>query len=537
MTDKDGSELDGHIMENSEIILFLQRVPLFAQFHEDELKLLVQTATICEYQRGNAIVRENEQGNEFFLIMRGNVEVRKGEQRLATLGAGQFFGEMALLDEESRSADVISVEDTQCMVITSSILHPLIKDHPDMALKMLAELTRRLRNTDQDSVAELEKRVSDRTRELSTLYEVTAVASESLNLRDTLERSLDRVLRSLNTERGAIALIDESSGRLRIEAYRGLPDHLVDQVNLFEHGEGIGHWIVEHGVPLVIFDMTQDHRVPQELQSAIPPASYVGVPMRAQGRVLGVLGVLRAIQDQFSVEEVALLASIADQIGVAIENAQLYERAQHLGVIEERQRLARDLHDSVTQSIYSVTLFAEVSRRMTFENNLEQVREYLDELRETAQQALKELRLLVYELRPSLLEEEGLLGALQQRLNTVEQRAGVQSDLRVPDDILIPKNFETELYHIAQEALNNSLKHSGATHVVVELQAVDGEIYMNISDNGTGFEVGQLQQVQGVGMTSMQERAQKLNGQLSIDSATNTGTTISVRIPQGGTND
>ena len=519
-------------MDTNEIIKILQRVPLFAQFHQTELELLVQNATICDYLRGKEIVREGDQGNEFFLIIQGAVEVRKGEQRLATLGTGQFFGEMALLDEESRSADVIAAEDTQCLVMASSVLHPLIGDHPDMALKMLTELTRRLRNTDQDSVAALEKRVSDRTRELSTLYEVTAVASESLNLRDTLERSLDRVLKALNTERGAIALIDEANESLQIEAYRGLPAQLVDQVNLLRHGEGVGHWIVEHGVPLVIFDMSQDDRVPENMRGVIPPAAYVGVPMRAQGKALGVLGVLREVRDQFSVEEVALLASIADQVGVAIQNARLYQRAQQLGVIEERQRLARDLHDSVTQSIYSVTLFAEVSRRMTLEGNTEQVSEYLDELRETAQQALKELRLLVYELRPSLLEEEGLLGALQQRLNTVEQRAGVQSDLRVSDEMTMPRSSETELYHIAQEALNNSLKHSGATHVVVEIQIEDGEIIMNISDNGTGFDIAELQQVQGVGLTSMRERAQKLHGTLAIDSAPNTGTTISVRIPE-----
>jgi signal transduction histidine kinase len=519
------------MMKNQDVSQILGQVPLFSSFQPGELDFILKKATLCTFNEQAIIFREHDPGSEFYLILKGQVEVRKSGERLAQLHAGQFFGEMALFDELLRSADVVAVEDTECLVLTSSMLHELIADHPEMALKMLSELTRRLRHTDQDSVAALERRVASRTRELSTLYEVTAVASESLDLQETMDSSLDRVLAALDTDMGAIGLLDPKLGKIRIGAQRGIPSEVVQKINAFEAGEGIGSWVVEHGVPLVIFDITRDHRVPTELQGSTAPAAYVGVPMRSKGKVLGVLGALRQVDKQFSVEEVALLASIADQVGVAIENAQLYEQAQSLAIFEERRRLARDLHDSVTQSIYSVTLFAEAARRLIGDRNIEQTQYYLEELRETALHSLKELRLLVYELRPSLLEEEGLIGALQQRLSTVEERAGVTTAFELPEEFEVPSKIETDLYYIAQEALNNSLKHSGAIAVSLNLELINGSINMRISDNGAGFDPESLREGGGIGLNSMRERTEGLNGSFSISSSLGEGTEVRVEIP------
>jgi len=514
------------------MLKFLKRVSLFSHFHDEDLSLLVDNSTFCQYDSGSLIVNEGEEGDEFYLILKGSVDVRKENQKLAELTVGQFFGEMALLDRECRSADVVAASPTECMVLSGNVLHSLIIEHPKLALKMLAELTRRLRNTDQESVADLEKRVSDRTRELSTLYEVTAVASASLELHETMERSLERVVTALGTDSGAIALLDEDVKTLQIEAFRGMPTELVDRINLFKEKQGIGAWIIEHGVPLVIFDISSDHRVPDELKHTVDPMAYVGVPMRARGKVLGVLGVGRDVRRQFSVEEVALIASIADQIGVAIANANLYGQAQQLAVIEERQRLARDLHDSVTQSIYSVTLFAEVARRMAAEGETLQAKDYIEQLGDTAQQALKELRLLVYELRPSLLEEEGLIAALQQRLSTVEQRAGVNGEIIAPDDLSLQKSIEAELYHIALEGLNNALKHAEADAVTILFEKSAERINMIIEDNGVGFDMDAIGDIQGMGMTSMKERSQRLGGSFEISSALNRGTRVQISIPK-----
>ncbi len=520
-------------MRHEEIIQFLREVPLFSKFKSEELDLLLERASQHSFKPHTVIVHEQEPGDEFYLIIEGQVEVRKGPKRLAKLGVGDFFGEMALLDEMLRSADVIAIDNTRCLVLSSSTLHELIREHPDMALKLLAELTRRLRNADQESVAALEQRVSARTRELSTLYEVTAVASESLDVQETMNRSLDRVLAALSTKRGAIFLLDDKTGRLRIGASREIPQNIVEQFDLLEPQIGLGPWVLQHGIPLVIVDVTKDPRVPKIIRAQNPPqVTYVGVPMRAKGKVLGVLTVLREVERQFSIEEVALLASIADQVGVAIENGKLHAQAQQLAIFEERQRLGRDLHDSVTQSIYSVTLFAEAARRLARDGQLGQTQNYLEQLRETSQQALKELRLLVYELRPSMLESEGLIGALQQRLNTVEDRAGVRTELIVHGQIDLPKPIENELYHITQEALNNALKHANATSVIVELFSKAKGVTMEIRDDGIGFNPKLIREIKGVGLNSMQERTEKLGGRFFIESLPGKGTKIKIEIPK-----
>ena len=149
-----------------------------------------------------------------------------------------------------------------------------------------------------------------------------------------------------------------------------------------------------------------------------------------------------------------LLGAIADQVGVAVENARLYKQAEELAVVQERQRLARELHDAVTQSVYSATLLAASGQRALKAGEWEQVSNFLEQLQSVNVQALKELRLLVYELRPSALENAGLVEALQNRLDAVEVRAGIQVQLEVDDELDLNENQESTLYRVTIEALN-----------------------------------------------------------------------------------
>jgi len=201
--------------------------------------------------------------------------------------------------------------------------------------------------------------------------------------------------------------------------------------------------------------------------------------------------------------------------------------------LEERQRLARDLHDSVTQSLYSVTLLAETSRQATIAGDAEIAAHCLGQLGEAARQALKEMRLLVYELRPPVLEQVGLVGALQQRLDAVEGRAGIETRLLVEHEITLAASVEEALYRIAVEAMNNSLKHAAATLVTVQIRAVGGGIELEIKDNGRGFEVEAAADTGGMGLITMRERTERLGGKLAIDSAFGEGTNVTVIVETG----
>jgi len=214
----------------------------------------------------------------------------------------------------------------------------------------------------------------------------------------------------------------------------------------------------------------------------------------------------------------------------AIENARLYEQARTLATVEERQRLARELHDSVTQSLYSLTLLAEASRRTALGGDLDKVTGNIARLGETAQQALKEMRLLVYELRPLALESAGLAEALQHRLDAVEKRAGINAQLRVELGIALPPQVENALYRIAQEALNNSLKHAGANKIVVSLRYSGKQVEMEIADNGRGFAVETAQHQGGLGLVSIRERVEALGGTWSISSRPGEGTRVLIQV-------
>jgi signal transduction histidine kinase len=210
-------------------------------------------------------------------------------------------------------------------------------------------------------------------------------------------------------------------------------------------------------------------------------------------------------------------------------------RAEELAVLQERNRLARELHDSVTQSLYSLTLLAEAGQRMVRAEDLQQIAGNQTRLGQIAQQALQEMRLLVYELRPLALKSEGLVGALEQRLETVERRAGIQARVLVEGEVDLAPGLEEELYGIAQEALNNALKHARASKIVLSVRMVDKSVILEVADDGQGFDQAEVQVKGGLGLISMQERAEKIGGQLDIDSAPGEGTRVSVKVLEAAT--
>jgi len=207
-------------------------------------------------------------------------------------------------------------------------------------------------------------------------------------------------------------------------------------------------------------------------------------------------------------------------------------QAEVLAVVEERNRLARDLHDSVNQSLYGLTLSAEAAARHLAAGQIDTVVDQLRELRETAQHALQEMRLLIFELRPPVLEQEGLAASLRARLQAVEGRVGLATTLVVEGDGRLPPQVESELDRITQEALNNALKHAQAHRIDVQLRQGDGLVALEIADDGVGFDPGATDSRGGFGLRGMAERAARLGGRLAVESWPGGGTRIRVEVPR-----
>ena len=317
---------------------------------------------------------------------------------------------------------------------------------------------------------------------------------------------------------------------LHLVVQQGLPPDFVAEIEWLPTDKGLGGWVVEHDEPLIVPDITLDARTVVTL-SSVEPFAYVGMPLRAGGRTLGVLSVVRGTdQPPLNVEEISLLTSIADQLGIVVESARLRERAEQAAVLEERGRLARDLHDSVTQLLYSVNLFATSGRNALNAGDQDVLETCLTKLGESAQQALREMRLLIYELRPLVLEQEGLVGALQRRLDAVEGRVGMATQLLAGEMIELPRQVEEELYRIGVEALNNALKYAKAASVTVSISVDQERIHLEVTDNGAGFDPHAVEGKGGLGIIGMRERADKLGGALTVTSAPGKGTKVRVTL-------
>ena len=267
------------------------------------------------------------------------------------------------------------------------------------------------------------------------------------------------------------------------------------------------------------------------LPGTTTPKSWLGVPVLENGEVTGILSVQNLDDENaFGEADVRLLETFAASMSIALENARLYEQARHLAVLDERQRLARELHDSVTQSLYGISLYAQAAAGNINANQIEQVREYIDDIQNTAQESLADMRLLIYELKPPILDKQGLIAALQNRLISVEDRARIKSSLQTNLSGRLPAQVEEGIYQITREALNNIIKHARAKNITIRIQQESESIQVEISDDGIGFEPEKARREGRLGLVNMQECAQSQGWNLNIESSPGNGTRIKVEI-------
>lgn len=396
----------------------------------------------------------------------------------------------------------------------------------------------RLYQEEQDRRHEAEQR-----RQVAEgLRDILTVLNSNRPLNEILDYIVAQASRLLGSEAVALFRLQDKNGPLKVQATRGLPaEYSSLEIPL---GEGVVGRVVQQFQPLAVADVTQLpalatenlHQNPEQWALIAEVMSryhaMLGVPLVIKDEVYGGIVLYYVQPRQFSEEEIGLAVSFADQVALALENARLFDQAEQAAILEERQRLARELHDSVTQALYGVTMFAEAATRLLVAGKVELATDHLNELRSTAQEALQEMRLLLFELRPPVLEEEGLIAALQTRLEAVERRSGLVTELNVAGDeeMLLPPKIEEGLYRIAQEALNNALKHAQAQRISIHLNLDSRQVALEIADDGRGFDPVTVHEHAGLGLRGMEERVAQLNACLTINSQPGQGTKIKVEV-------
>jgi signal transduction histidine kinase len=234
---------------------------------------------------------------------------------------------------------------------------------------------------------------------------------------------------------------------------------------------------------------------------------------------------------EFSLADQQLIELLAAHAAITIENARLYDASRELIVAEERKRLARDLHDSVTQQLFSIALTAEAALSQ-FDSDPVAARKHLEDVSAHARAASQEMRSLIFELRPAELERDGLVTTLRKHVEVLARARGRSISFDAAGDRPLPFVVESEAYFVAQEALNNALNHAGATTINVDLQIERAKLILRVRDDGEGFDVEEAR-ARGLrlGLTSMDERASSIRGTLSIDSTPGTGTIVTMEVP------
>jgi signal transduction histidine kinase len=259
-------------------------------------------------------------------------------------------------------------------------------------------------------------------------------------------------------------------------------------------------------------------------------STWLFIPLIFKGELIGSLVLTHSQPDSFDSTARSLAQGVANQAAIAVVNARLFRQAQAAAVTSERLRLARDLHDSVAQTLYTIQLFSEASSMAYSAGKVDLVIQYLNEIQTIAREAHTDLRVLIYELHPPILSEIGLAAALKNRIEAVELRAGIDVELLVEGNRELPLDVETDLFRIAQEALTNVLKHAQASRVKVQLLLADDLVRLIIQDNGIGFDLQGPEASKGLGLHSQRERVQRMGGSIRIETAPGQGTKLVVEL-------
>jgi PAS domain S-box-containing protein len=382
----------------------------------------------------------------------------------------------------------------------------------------------------------LDQRIRERKEEITSLMEVSRIVVSPLGFEEQIKTILEQLDAVINCV-GASVLLREENLLITETFQRQIPYEMtVELVRPFFQPEMISQkfWQGEALIFNRMRGQAQEERdffrLTENVLGSVPTEmrSWIGMPVRSRKSLIGVLSAYASQEDFFTPEMAELMQAFANQIAIVFENNRLYKQAQTLAAASERNRLARELHDSVTQALYSVRLYAEAVRSALSAGKIPAADKNLDQLIAIARDGMSDLRLLIFELKPPVLEELGLIGAIQKRLEMVENRVGIQAEFNVEGEPELHQDVEIQLYWVVYEALSNVLKHANAKHVFLNFSFTNGKTTVVLKDDGVGFDLVSFNLSQSSGLKNIIDRVEGLGGRIEIDSKPGKGTSIRI---------
>jgi GAF domain-containing protein len=383
-------------------------------------------------------------------------------------------------------------------------------------------------------------------REMASLLEVSRILSSTLDLGALLGVIADQIKVVADYDGASVLVVEGEALR---SLYRRAPTEIDPTagaqrpVPLGRMGVFLSYMLRRE--PVIIGDVRGEEPLAHAFRAMmggdpaqIPHLRYIrawmAAPLALQDRVIGVILVARSVPYSYTPHQAELVTAIASQAAVAIENARLYEQARKLATLEERQRLARELHDSVSQVLFSIGLGARTTRTLLERGNAQRALPSLDYILNLSEMGKAEMRALLFELRPESLEQEGLVAAISKQAAALRARHSIEVDASLCEEPDVAIDIKEAVYRIAQEATHNTVKHARANRVQIELVCDEQGVALDVRDNGRGFDPGGSFPGH-LGLRSMRERVERLGGTLSIESAPGQGAAIRVRIPAPAT--
>ncbi|MFF8639179.1 GAF domain-containing sensor histidine kinase [Streptomyces sp. NPDC015345] len=362
--------------------------------------------------------------------------------------------------------------------------------------------------------------------------------SRHLEVRDVLKTIVASARDLLDAEYAALGVPDDHGGFAQF-VVDGVSDEQWKAIGPLPRQHGILAAMLQKAEPERLADVREDPRF-EGWPTAHPDMSdFLGLPIRYGDETLGALFLAnkRCPKPQggcgFTADDEELLSLLAQHAAIALSNARLYERSRELTIAEERSRLAHELHDAVSQKLFSLRLTAQAAAALV-DRDPSRAKGELQQVAALAAEAADELRSAVVELRPAALDEDGLVATLRTHIQVLHRAHSAEVTFESNGVRALPASQEEAMLRVAQEALHNALRHSGAARVQVLLDKRGAGAVLRVADDGTGFDPKAIRRAgRHLGLVSMRDRASGVGGRLTVESVPGKGTTIEMEVPGG----